>query len=516
MSPNCLLPSTDCLRIEFANPTAFALVALIPLVLLLARRRLGALAPTRRYTILGLRAILLLALVSALAEPFIREPDDRLSVVLILDASESAGGEAAARARLEQAQALADPRDRIAAVAFGNGAQVWLPFPKPGVGNRESRVASLGNEARPPAADPLHPAADCSSPTADCRLPTASDLAAGLRLAADLAASEPNARLVLVSDGWTSTSPSPTTDYSLVPSAPLLALPVAAAAAEPETVAVALEGVGGASDQRIYVREDEPFVTTAVVDTTTAQSALLRAYVDGQLSAEIPVELKPGLNRIPLDQRTASGSAAGGNAGVHRLAIAVDAPHDTRTTNNRAEAVIVAKPRGRALILEERAGEGQPLRRALAEAGIDVQLRPAGELGDLPTLAGFDAVVLANVAATSLTLDQQKTLQAFVANRGGGLVVAGGRTTFALGGYAGTPLEAALPLSAEIPPRTEAASIALMLVLDRSYSMEEPVDGVKKIRMAAEAGSLATESLRPGDYVGVLAFDTSNTWCVPV
>ena len=78
--------------IEFANPTALALAALIPFVLLLARRRVRTLAPVRRHAVLGLRAMLLLALVVALAEPFTRQPEDRLSVVLILDASESGGG----------------------------------------------------------------------------------------------------------------------------------------------------------------------------------------------------------------------------------------------------------------------------------------------------------------------------------------------------------------------------------------------------------------------------------------
>ncbi|HEX2171803.1 MAG TPA: VWA domain-containing protein [Dehalococcoidia bacterium] len=479
--------------VEFARPTAFLLVAAIPLILLLSRRRLRRAPAARQVAILGLRTALLLALIATLAEPFFRRPDDRLSVVFVLDASESAGGEAAARARLEEVRTLAGPEDRVAAVAFGDGAVVWQPFP----GEDASPAANADrrqDESEPP---------EVPGPPTD-----GSDLAAGLRLAEGLAATEPGARIVVVSDGWAA-------DPGLAALAErrVDALPVTAVAADPETITVGIEGPVAASGP-ILTRVDEPIASAAVVATTVEQSAVLRVTLDGRVATEIPVDLKSGTNRIPLDQRL-SPAAAEGN-GVHRLAIEVVAPHDTRPTNNRAEAVLIAKPRGRALLLEERQGEGEALRRALAQAGIEVRVRPAGELGDLPTLTDYDAIVLANVAATSFSLDQQKTLQEFVSGRGGGLIVAGGRTTFALGGYANTPIEAALPLSAEVPPRNEAASYALMLVLDRSSSMEAAVDGVKKIRMAAEAGVLATESLRPGDYVGVLAFDMRNQWVVPV
>lgn len=488
--------------IQFARPAAWVLAAAIPIVLLLSARRPRRLPAARQIAILGLRAALLLALVATLAEPFLRRPDDRRSVVFVVDASESAGGEAAARSRLEAARALAGPDDRVGAVAFGDGAAVWQPLAVEGTADDGRWTLDRGQGARASVIS--------GNPGTD-----RSDLAAGLRLARGVAAGDPEARLVVVSDGWAG----PGTDGSdpgaaLPPSRVVDVLPVPVAAPEPETVAVAIEGPDGPANGRIVARVDEPIASTAVVATTVDQAATLFVSVDGRRAAEIPVDLKAGANRILLDQRISQSGTAGN--GVHRLAIEIEAPQDTRPTNNRAEALIVAKPRGRALVLEERQGEGESLRRALAQSGIDARVRTPGDLGDLPTLTGYDAIVLANVSATSFSLDQQKTLQEFVRTRGGGLIVAGGRTTFALGGYANTPVEAALPLSAEVPPRNEAASYALMLVLDRSGSMEAGVDGVKKIRMAAEAGILATESLRPGDYIGVLAFDMRSNWIVPV
>lgn len=60
-------------------------------------------------------------------------------------------------------------------------------------------------------------------------------------------------------------------------------------------------------------------------------------------------------------------------------------------------------------------------------------------------LSRYDVVVLANVEAASLTGEQQRQLEAFVAVRGGGLVVLGGRS-FEARGLVGTPLEHVVPL----------------------------------------------------------------------
>ena len=71
------------------------------------------------------------------------------------------------------------------------------------------------------------------------------------------------------------------------------------------------------------------------------------------------------------------------------------------------------------------------------------------------SLDRFDGIALANVAATQLTLDQQRTLQRFVQDMGRGLFVAGGNTSYALGGYQGSVLDEMLPVSPAPPPRRD-------------------------------------------------------------
>ncbi|MCB1742449.1 MAG: hypothetical protein KDK91_18885 [Gammaproteobacteria bacterium] len=72
------------------------------------------------------------------------------------------------------------------------------------------------------------------------------------------------------------------------------------------------------------------------------------------------------------------------------------------------------------------------------------------EIGDL---FRFDVLVLGSAGADLLDARAQENIRAFVARRGGGLVLLGGRQAFAEGGYAQTPLAGLMPviLSAAAP-----------------------------------------------------------------
>jgi uncharacterized protein YegL len=118
------------------------------------------------------------------------------------------------------------------------------------------------------------------------------------------------------------------------------------------------------------------------------------------------------------------------------------------------------------------------------------------------------------VAATQLTLDQQRTVQRFVQDMGRGLFVAGGNTSYALGGYQGSVLDEMLPVSPAPPPRRDESTIALFLVLDKSGSMDLYRSDVSKMAMAREAAIRSIEALRPNDTLGVLGFDSRHSWVV--
>jgi uncharacterized membrane protein len=203
-------------------------------------------------------------------------------------------------------------------------------------------------------------------------------------------------------------------------------------------------------------------------------------------------------------------------SGGARLIRAEIAPEqDTRTDNNVGEAVTVVKAPGQILVLEGRPGEGAALAQSLNDAGMQVEVQPPTVVPVRPEqLDRFDGIALANVAATQLTLDQQRTLQRFVQDMGRGLFVAGGNTSYALGGYQGSVLDDMLPVSPAPPPRRDESTIALFLVIDKSGSMDLYRSDVSKMAMAREAAIRSVEALRPKDTLGVLGFDSRFAWAV--
>ncbi|HEX8686287.1 MAG TPA: hypothetical protein VF654_07280 [Pyrinomonadaceae bacterium] len=62
-------------------------------------------------------------------------------------------------------------------------------------------------------------------------------------------------------------------------------------------------------------------------------------------------------------------------------------------------------------------------------------------------LFAYDGLMLGSVEAAFFTAEQLRSIEAFVARRGGGLLAVGGRHAFGGGGYAGTPVADVLPLT---------------------------------------------------------------------
>ncbi|HYY87166.1 MAG TPA: VWA domain-containing protein, partial [Chloroflexota bacterium] len=155
----------------------------------------------------------------------------------------------------------------------------------------------------------------------------------------------------------------------------------------------------------------------------------------------------------------------------------------------------------------------------LVADGLQVERRASSSLPPSATaLVDFDAIVLVNTPATSLTLDQQRTLQSYVQDLGRGLLAVGGSRAYAPGGYEDTVLDELLPLSAQPPIEPQQGTLALVLVIDRSGSMDILAGGSgssSKMAMARQAAIEATELLQPNDTLGIIAFDSAFQWIVP-
>lgn len=145
------------------------------------------------------------------------------------------------------------------------------------------------------------------------------------------------------------------------------------------------------------------------------------------------------------------------------------------TQNNRRDALVeVSDRRDKVLYLEgEPRFEMKFIRRAVEDdKNVDVVIlqrtaedkylrlgvgSPDELVGGFPKtreeLFAYRAIILGSVEAASFSPDQLRMLADFVSKRGGGLLMLGGRRSFAEGGWAGTPVAEVLPVELDTTGR---------------------------------------------------------------
>ena len=171
--------------------------------------------------------------------------------------------------------------------------------------------------------------------------------------------------------------------------------------------------------------------------------------------------------------------------------------------NNQAACDISVRGRPRLLALHAKPKEMRSIVRALREQDLEIELRSEHGLPEtLEGLASFDALVLADMPATSMTPRQMQMIKRYVEDLGGGLVMLGSENSFGLGGYYKTPVEDVLPLISRFEKEKQKPSLAMVLVIDKSGSMTG-----QPIELARQAAKSAVELLSPQDSIGVVGFD---------
>ncbi len=134
---------------------------------------------------------------------------------------------------------------------------------------------------------------------------------------------------------------------------------------------------------------------------------------------------------------------------------------------------------------------------ALQAAGMQVDERTAaGAPTDTATLGRYDSTVIVDAPADSFPSSSMAAIAAAVHDLGRGLVTIGGPTSYGPGGWQGTPLEDALPVSMSIPNRKDKPKVAVVLVME---TMEDP----QADQVALGAAEDVIAQLSPNDLVGV-------------
>jgi uncharacterized membrane protein/uncharacterized protein YegL len=236
---------------------------------------------------------------------------------------------------------------------------------------------------------------------------------------------------------------------------------------------------------------------TAKLGANQQMNAKLRLIHKGVAVEEKDIALnaaKPTIAEFDVDMKT---------PGASQWSVELVPADDHFPINNHASCTVNVRGRPRVLVLHEKPAQLRSFSRMLREQDMEIEVRGRYGLPEtLEELASFDALILADLPATSLMPRQMQMVKRYVMDLGGGLVMMGSENSFGLGGYYKTPVEDVLPLISRFEKEKEKPSLAMVLVIDKSGSMT----GVP-IELARQAAKAAVELLGPRDTIGVVGFD---------
>ncbi len=515
--------------LRFDNPVALWLLLLAVPMLWLGLRSLAALEPLRRYTAIALRLLVLLLLVLILAGLQSVQRHSDVTVMAVVDQSESvrrfarppAADPSATdgsilswlRDYLRGATAGKKPDDRFGVVTYDG---------RPTVGQLPSTVPDF---------DP----AITSDPV------EGTDSAAALRLAMAMFPPDSGKRLVWSSDG-NETSDADVQgvlavahearaagvridvlpiDYRLEGEVMVEGVYAPTESREGQTAAVRVVlRAARPADGTLYLRHDEHAIDLSPGSPGNGAAVYATDWTLEEHDAADADDDAAEVGRFVLVRTIDLPMTMSGANRFEALFEPADGAADAVPANNRAQTFTLVHGRGRILVLDGVGGNsGRILPEALATHDLDVDVQPANTFpGALSQLQRYDAVLFQNVPAEALTPAQMRMLARYVHDLGGGFAMIGGPDSFGAGGWTNSPIDDILPVECEIPSQTILPSGALVIVIDRSGSMSMPVAGtnLSQQHVANEAAIYALSTLFPDDLIGVVAFDHSAKQVVPL
>ena len=461
---------------QISNPLFFFFLGIIPILLIINRYTRVEAARWRKIGTLLLRLGAVLCLILALVGLQQKDQEDILSVVFLLDVSDSIPT-IQQKAGIEQINAALDalkPTDLFSVILFAGEAVVRVPNRTKAEQPRLTEEILFGVEI------------DRS----------ATNLAGAIQLGLSLSASkqEGQKRLVLLSDGVQNVG-EVTALFDLVRASEIeiFTLPLSSER-EYEVWVRRLETPS-------QVRAGETFSVRAIVEATTDTAVQVRLYRnDTPVTEAQMIALKQSKQPIDFPQRISEEAIY-----RYRVELSVDNSTGDNPENNVGYGVTRVYGTPHILYIEGDAGQADPLKAILEMNGLAVEVLPPSEFPtNLVTLQNSDAIILSNVSADELSVIQMEQVESYVRDLGKGLVIIGGDRAFGRGGYHDTPLERVSPL--EMTPQQKKESIALMLVVDASGSMANYIGPDQKIQLALEGVRASIRALDDEDRVGVIAF----------
>lgn len=418
---------------------------------------------TQRTAALFLKTIAFIAIVLALAEPQLTLPETKMAVAVLVDTSASvAAGDLARAAELVTTMDKARGRHWMRVIPFARATRDLTPAEQ----QRGWRFEHTAGEAG-----------------------QATDLEAAIRDAVTSLPSELVPRLVLISDGKENNGSVTRSAWQ----AQRLGIPI-------DTIPL-----HGRSQPALRLESlsipgiaftGERFPIDLDVSSPASVPATVEISAEGRSLGSNPVQLQKGMNQIRVH---ASMTVAGALklSGLIRAGDLGELQFDRAVTLRRPRILYIS---------QDPPGSETHFVQTASAAQFDVD-RTADPVHG--ALTNYQLTILNNVDLDSLPISRKEELETYVKQGGGLLVIGGERNVYSNNKTVEDALDRTLP--AKVAPPRSPEGTAVVLIIDKSSSMEG-----KKIELARLAAIGVVENLRPIDLVGVLIFDNSFQWAVPI
>ena len=445
--------------IRFGMPLVLVAIAAVPAFLVWGRRRLPRLPL--------LRALALVALILAVADPRIVRRDASNNVLFVVDRSASVtrGVSDSGVAQILKSLAAQHPEWTYGIVGFAEGASVDSPL-----------GASL--DLPPPPLRDAH-----------------SNLSNALELA--LSALPPGGanQIVVLSDGRFTSDISTAVAEAQVAQVPVSVLPLGVSLPGDARVAAFTAPAESAVGR--------PIALDAEIESTEAGTASLVLYRNSDLVAVRAADL-------PAGRSTHRFTDSPPDAGFFEYKVIVKKLDDPVSENDARSVSVRTVNHPSVLVIDSRGDSAAPS--LLGAIGLDFV--SARSVPTLTALADYRQVILVDTPLADLDERQAQDLEQFVRYLGGGLFAILGEQE--VRGFSTGSIDDLLPISFTVPEVGRSPSLAIIYLLDRSSSMNELAAAKTKIRTLREAAAASVLLLPSDTLVGIIGFYDSYDWVFPL
>jgi uncharacterized membrane protein len=467
----------------FGRPWWLAGCILLAPIVWLGLRNLAALGPFRRVLAIVLRCLVVIILIALLARPMLTRTSKRMTLVAVIDRSQSIPANLQKSALDYLSRALADKAagDRLAVVDVAEAASI-SKLPGGDITIRQRNTTLNGQQSK---------------------------LADGVQMAMAIAPPDTAVRILLVSEGNE-------TGGDLKEAARIAAANKIPIDVLPLRYSYDNEVVFKRLAAPTKARSGQTVLLRFILNSTTNVRGKLLLNLNGEPVDLVPdspeiaiaVDLEPGTNVETI-------SIPVGTYGIHEFEAVFmpDEPwQDKIVQNNRASAITYVAGPGNILVVDADGSTGRAMERALQNTDMDVRYMTTAEFPDnLSMLMGTDAVILVNTGCGSFTYQQQEMLCRYVTDLGGGLIMVGGPQSFGAGGWIGSPVAEILPVDLDPPQKKQLPKGALVLIM---HACEMPQGNYWGTRVALAA----VKTLSRLDLIGILAYNWQgpSDWVFPL